>query len=212
VTTDEIGQIFTRIYESNVWGFGSGHGSRLKETAGYRQLVEDFVAQNGIRSVVDYGCGDWNLAKEIDWGRASYLGLDVVGPLVDRLRDTYGRTGVEFDLAPSDPADLPPADLLIVKDVLQHHSNAMISEFLERGVPRYRYALITNDVEPRQPLEERVNVDIPAGEWRPLDLRVAPFHARATAIYLFHGEPVRNWRQRRMFMAWTKMVLLIERA
>ncbi len=96
MATDEIGQIFTRIYESNVWGFGSGHGSRLKETAGYRRLIEDFVAQNGIRSVVDYGCGDWNLAKEIDWGRASYLGLDVVAPLVDRLRATYARPGIEL--------------------------------------------------------------------------------------------------------------------
>ncbi len=99
---------------------------------------------------------------------------------------------------------------MIVKDVLQHHPNAMISEFLDRAVPRYRYALITNDVEPSQPLEHRVNLDIPLGEWRPLDLRGAPFHARATAIYLFHGAPVRNWRQRRTFMAWTKMVLLME--
>jgi hypothetical protein len=40
----------------------------------------------------------------------------------------------------------PGGDLLLIKDVLQHLSNHSVQEFLEKVLPRYRYALITNDI------------------------------------------------------------------
>ncbi len=50
--------IFDEIYNKNIWGFGSGHGSLPSVTKGYRKFLENFIKDNNIKSVVDYGCGD----------------------------------------------------------------------------------------------------------------------------------------------------------
>src|SRR5436305_1188374 len=63
----EAARVFTEIYDKNVWGFGSGHGSSLEVTSGYRQLITNFITHNAVRTVVDYGCGDWNFSRAIDW-------------------------------------------------------------------------------------------------------------------------------------------------
>jgi hypothetical protein len=197
--------VFGRIYGNNSWGFGSGHGSTLKVTRGYRAFVEDFLLENQVRSVVDYGCGEWSFSRDMDWHGASYTGLDVVGEIVERNQHEYGKAGVRFMLSPDKPEELPAGDLLIAKDVLQHLPNSHVDVFVREVMSRYRYSLITNDKG------GRTNEDVPMGGWRPVDIRCKPFNVDATAVYVFHGpkvRSVRNLRQWNDFNAWTKVVLL----
>lgn len=212
VSASESERTFSQIYATKAWGGGSGFGSRAKNTRGYRRFVETFVAENPIRSVLDFGCGDWNVSRAIDWGEATYLGLDVVPNVFDELRAKHARPGVEFARSPDDLGDLPAADLLIVKDVLQHWPNAMIGEFLNVAVPRYRYALITNDLMPKVAPRDRVNPDIRLGGWRHLDVRAEPFNAAAVCVSSFYGPIVRDPRRWRMWgqPLWTKMILLMQ--
>ena len=44
----------------------------------------------------------------------------------------------------SDPT--PKGDFLLIKDVLQHLSNRGVQVFIETILPRFRYAIMTNDV------------------------------------------------------------------
>ncbi len=64
---------------------------------------------------------------------------------------------------------LPPADLIIVKDVLQHLSNHDIRLFLKQ-ISKYKHVLITNDA-----VSLLGNSDTATGGYRPLDLTRFPF-------------------------------------
>jgi len=123
---------FDKIYEGNFWGFGSGHGSLPAVTRGYRDFIEKFLQANKIRSVVDYGCGDWQFSRLIDWKGAHYTGLDIAKKVIESNNQKYASGDVEFlAIEPSDN-EIPSADLLITKDVLQHLTRNEIERFLRQ--------------------------------------------------------------------------------
>jgi SAM-dependent methyltransferase len=205
--TTDIASAFETIYREKRWGagLGSGHGSLPKGTETYRAFLEDFIRANNVRRVVDYGCGDWQFSRLIDWQGAEYVGLDVVSELIAANRNAFGRPGVSFEINRGHPDDLPDGDLLVTKDVLQHLPTAEIHTFLSDVVPRYKLALLTNDTG------EQVNGDVPPGGWRPLDLTAEPFGV-GTVIAVFRGPAVRTGRlRRRIFSAWTKHTVLVTR-
>ncbi|HEU4914156.1 MAG TPA: class I SAM-dependent methyltransferase [Candidatus Saccharimonadales bacterium] len=198
--------VFDEIYNSNTWGFGSGHGSLPSVTRGYRNYLETFIRENNIRSITDYGCGDWQFSKLIDWGDAKYTGVDIVSSVVERNNQLYGKNNVRFmTIKPDAIHKIPKADLLIVKDVLQHLSDDMVHDFLHNVVPKFKHALITNCI---WPLDE-VNKPIKDGEFRPLDIRKKPFEHSATSVYTFTGPKSIAWKQRKAFPSWKKLVLYV---
>lgn len=139
---------FDRIYATNQWGAGSGNGSLPVHTHGYIALLERFLTERRIESVIDMGCGDWQFSRLVDWRAAEYRGYDVVSSVIEANTKAFGRPGVSFHGYDGDPRKLPSADLLIVKDVLQHLSDDRIDATLAQ-LPRYRYALLTNCVNVR---------------------------------------------------------------
>jgi len=48
---------FTKVYERNNWGCGSGVGSPPLNNIQCMELVRTFITRNRISSVVDYACG-----------------------------------------------------------------------------------------------------------------------------------------------------------
>ena len=195
---------FAAIYRDNLWGFGSGHGSLPAVTRRYRRLVERFVRQADVNRVLDLGCGDWQFSRLIDWQDTAYLGVDAVPDLIAENRRRFGSENIRFVQAPARFDDLPPADLLLIKDMLQHLPDSEVHAFL-RILPRYRYALITNCV---RPAAER-NRDIERGGFRPLDLRFAPFYLNGEVVLTFHGPPAFTLRPLRLYPSWTKRTLLV---
>jgi hypothetical protein len=198
--------VFEDIYERNLWGFNSGHGSLPSATKGYREYLQKFLELNNIKSVVDYGCGDWQFSQYMDWSNIDYLGLEAVNNLVILNTQKFGSPNIKFKVSLDDPIKLPKADLLIVKDVLQHFSNEDINKFIKNILPKFSFALITNDVTPVHLL----NTNISTGGVRPLDLRKPPFNLAACAVYSF-GRHRRTYsiKQRKYFVPWKKVVLLL---
>ncbi len=196
--------VFQRIYQRNLWGFGSGHGARPRVTKGYRAFVENFIRENAVTSVVDFGCGDWQCSRLIDWTGADYLGLEVVPELVRRNQARYGRPGIAFAPSPDRLAEVPRADLLLVKHVLQHWPTRLVQDFIVEVVPKFRSALITNSVEPSHTL----NSEIALGEWCALDLRRAPYGYDVPAVFSFDVPAAWSWRKLRKYVASRETVLL----
>jgi SAM-dependent methyltransferase len=196
---------FDRIYATNQWGAGSGNGSLPVHTHGYIALLERFLTERRIESVIDMGCGDWQFSRLVDWRGAEYRGYDVVSAVIEANTKAFGRPGVSFHGYDGDPRKLPSADLLIVKDVLQHLSDDRINATLAE-LPRYRYALLTNCVNVSG---ETLNADVADGGFRPLDLRKAPFSLDAAEVYSFTD--ARRW-PKSWFRGpkWRKSVLLVE--
>jgi len=198
---------FEQIYAKNEWGYGSGEGSLPEHNLGYIQFLESFLVRHGIKSIVEMGCGDWQFSKNIRWGASSYHGFDVVPAVVEFNRSTYTRDQVAFSLYSGDPAELPTADLLIVKDVLQHLNDLTVQRALLH-LPRFRYSLVTNCVNPRG---LTVHHDIEDGGFRYLDLRLPPFGLKASEVYSFH--PRGSLKERLLRRPrWRKKVLLVESA
>ena len=196
----DMRKTFEEIYARNTWGNGSGEGSHPRHTAGYIAFLQGFLAEHRVRSVVDFGCGDWQFSQLIDWSGIRYTGFDIVRPVVEENQRRFASDNVGFRLIPDGGVELPAADLLIVKDVLQHWSDEAVHAFLPT-IRRFPLALITNCANPRGPT---VNRPIGDGGFRCLDLRAAPYHRPAEEVFTFAKQqtfwsrllPGRNWRKR----------------
>jgi SAM-dependent methyltransferase len=204
---DPTEQAFSSIYRHGSWHqtVRSGEGSIPSRTRRYVALLQRFIREGAIRSVVDLGCGDWSFSQYIDWLGlgVDYTGIDIVPELIASLNARFARPGVRFIQGNFLNCELPKADLAVSKEVLQHLPNAMVSRFLSR-LYQFRYALLTNDrikYEPRtwwnflRPVEtpRAANSDITTGDWRPLRLRDAPFELKArelARIRIWHSNGV----------------------
>ena len=194
---------FEEIYANNEWGTGSGEGSAQVHTRGYVRFLRRFLRVRRIRSVVDLGCGDWQFSQLVDWTGLQYRGYDIVPSVIERNERTFSASNVRFHHVSTSWSELPAADLLIAKDLLQHWSQSTILEWLPT-LRRYRFSLITNCVEPRGPTK---NDDCPDGGFRHLDIRLPPFHVPAAQVYTFtNARPV--WKRLRP-PRWRKAVLLV---
>lgn len=184
---DPIEDVFTKIYDTGVWGGKgfSGSGSQIENARIYVSFLQDFLDQNGIHSVVDMGCGDWQFSQHIDWGNIQYFGYDVVKSIIDRNQQLYQTPTIQFFQANGVSDDLPEADLIVCKDVLQHLSNADIQVFLGQ-LYKYKHCLITNDVDPKTLTSK--NRDIVCGETHTVDLTKPPFNLKGTKVLTYRSD------------------------
>jgi SAM-dependent methyltransferase len=176
-------EVFDTIYRDGVWRGGSGPGSREDVTRVYRDYLQYFMRVNRVTSVVDLGCGDWEISRHMDWTGINYTGVDV-SAVVLQSTQKFTRDGVRFLRADAMVDPLPYADLLIAKDVLQHWPNADILSFLPQ-LTKYRLALITNAWAP--PGVGRRNENIQLGDWRAINLADAPFNLPGCFVFAFRA-------------------------
>jgi SAM-dependent methyltransferase len=167
---------FNRIYAEGVWGRDiagkgtSGSGSTLEITREYRAYLENFMKTHAVTSVVDAGCGDWGFSSAIDWGDASYLGVDIASDVIEAVRRKHETGRIRFQVGDI-TEELPAADLLISKDVLQHLSNELVHKFIKNNLRtgKYKWVILTND------RSDSPNRDIQSGGYRTIDLAAPPF-------------------------------------
>ena len=83
-------QIFNRIYKEKKWSNGktplSGSGSTLRNTNRVRNLLDDFIKTNNVKSITDLGCGDLTWIKSTAFFNdhtIEYTGVDVVDTLIE---------------------------------------------------------------------------------------------------------------------------------
>jgi SAM-dependent methyltransferase len=167
-------KVFTDIYRKNSWGNGesvSGSGSNLTETASLRKNLEKLFKDIKVSSILDIPCGDFHWMSLVDKGSASYIGADIVEPLVKKNSDKYVAPGVEFRRLDLVNDALPRADLVICRDCLVHLSFEDVLAALRNIVKSGSTYLIATTFP-----EHAVNTDIVTGRWRTLNMNAAPFN------------------------------------
>lgn len=179
---------FSAIYDRNEWLFGSGVGSLPENNLEYAKFLQEFMVRNKVRSVLDFGCGDWQFSRFIDWSRVDYMGVDVVPMLIEKNRRQFGQENVKFELFRSLEA-LPKTELLVCKDVLQHLPNAVVRQYLDAFRMKSKFILITND----DGYPTLVNADIEVGGWRTLQFDRPPFSERAAVLLRWLVEESKGW-------------------
>lgn len=175
--------VFDKIYKHNTWIFGSGSGSVPINNKPYIEFLKNLLKEKQIKSVVDIGCGDWQLAKTIDWNDIKYLGVDTVKSVIKNNHELYGSKNIKFiHKNILEYTNLPDADLCIIKDVFQHLSNKSIKKILDILNSRnLKYILVVNDVTPLN-----LNYDIKEGGYRPIDLTKNPFNLKLNKSFSYY--------------------------
>lgn len=177
--TNVYENVFTHIYNAALWGTNtqgegfSGGGSLAKNTKEYRDYLEKFMKDHSITSVIDAGCGDWEFSRCINWTGIEYIGYDIVAHVIEKNNKIFGSSTIHFIHGNFLAIDLPEADLFICKHVFQHLDNKSILAFLPQ-LKKFKYCLITNEVDPKTLSSSNPNTQIGGGQ--KIDLSKPPFN------------------------------------
>lgn len=143
-------QIFSKIYDEDIWGkdnenkYCSGPGSTTPNAKKYIDFIEDFIQKRKLKSIVDLGCGDFRIMKQIVDKNTNihFIGIDIVPQLIAYNKKKFGSDRVEFVCLDAITDELPKGELVVVRQVLQHLSNSQIQLILKKLV-QYKYILIS---------------------------------------------------------------------
>ncbi|HTV72974.1 MAG TPA: hypothetical protein VME66_04630 [Candidatus Acidoferrales bacterium] len=162
-------EVFTDVYSKRLWGGGrdergycSGEGSRNEAMVGpYVAAVRKFLREFPTKpDVVDLGCGDFHVGKQLREDCDSYTACDVVADLVARNERMFGSLGVDFRTVDLVSDELPGGEVAILRQVLQHLGNAQIALIVPK-LYKYRWLILTEHLP--EALSFHPNRDKPTG-------------------------------------------------
>lgn len=205
-------QVFTEIYDKNLWGWkGSGIGAMKQYSMPFIEYLQNFINSNNITSIVDIGCGDWEMMKYVNIpSNINYIGVDIVDKIIENNKKHYAKENISFEKIDNiKELSKYNGDLLIIKDVMQHWDTITIWYSIGHIISNFKYALIVNNIVSQG--APSINSEINAGNSRPLDLEVSPFFMklrkikdytlpnRVKRIYLYVAEdqPIANTLKRK---------------
>ncbi|MEP2239533.1 MAG: class I SAM-dependent methyltransferase [Maribacter sp.] len=176
-----------QVYEKKLWGSGgedfySGEGShKLEIVKPYINTLIAFLTsfENPI-SVCDLGCGDFNVGKELVGCTKNYIAVDIVPELIERNKEMYNISNLEFQCLDIAKDALPIADCAILRQVLQHISNDEVKQVVAKTV-NYKYVIVTEHLPNT---DFTPNLDIISGQGTRLKkqsgikLLLAPFNLK----------------------------------
>jgi 2-polyprenyl-3-methyl-5-hydroxy-6-metoxy-1,4-benzoquinol methylase len=183
-------EVFSKIYKEDLWHGGSGAGSKLENVKEYVEILQKYIDKPEVKTVLDLGCGDWQFSKFLDLSSVSYLGVDVVESVIESNSTSYSASNIKFISRDITTYEVPKADLIICKDVLQHLCNKDVVTILVKIITSSKFSLITNDFNP----DNTENKDIDNGNYRCLDLTLSPFYLDVVTV--LESERV-GWRSKR---------------
>jgi SAM-dependent methyltransferase len=113
-------------------GETSGPGSYGRLAAFKAEVLNDFVRNNGIRTVVEFGCGDGAQLQLATY--PEYVGVDVAPTSIDRCSSLFVHDSTKrFYLADALPKDIGPFDLALSLDVIYHLvENSVFDTYMHR--------------------------------------------------------------------------------
>jgi len=163
-----LDEAFDAVYRRGMWKQGrslSGLGSEGSAAEMYAAIVRDYAATHNLRSVLDAGCGDFSVGALLAGGFESYTAIDVSPHIIEIDKRRYSGAAwrhVEFAAVDLTTSQFPPADLVLIRQVLQHLTNSQIERILRNlEASTWRRALITEDVHDLLKIESP-NVDLPS--------------------------------------------------
>ncbi|MBI4118482.1 MAG: class I SAM-dependent methyltransferase [Parcubacteria group bacterium] len=173
VASQSRAHLFDEIYKKHKWLFGSGSGSVAVLNRPYIRFVNSVLEKHSdIHTVVDIGCGDWQIGQNLELGNKDYVGCDISRFILEKTKQKFASPRRRFIHLDAVTDELPQGDLVIVRDVLQHLSNKEVARVLSK-LGKYKYAIIQNDIRSGGTR----NRDIRTGDFRQLDITAPPFNA-----------------------------------
>jgi ubiquinone/menaquinone biosynthesis C-methylase UbiE len=149
-----IKNMFEETYFHDKWGLGeskSGIGSSLDYTINFRREFIKIIKEYNLKKIIDLSCGDWNWMKTIKDSLPSYIGVDVVEPLIKDNLEKYGNENISFVcndmLSELEKYGDSNFDLVVCRHTFEHLEMNYIIKVLNQIKKISKYALITSSKE-----------------------------------------------------------------
>jgi hypothetical protein len=197
-----IQEAFDEVYKKGMWKQGtspSGFGSEGLLADRYAEFVIAYAKKNGIRRVVDGGCGDFSIGSRLAPNFDQYSAFDVSSRIIainkDRYADLCASGRVTFGFMDMTATTFPPTELILIRQVLQHLTNAQIQKILDNlEASTWRRVLITEHVANPED-NQKPNVDLVSHTVRTrvslgsgVFIDKPPFNAPANRLAIISGE------------------------
>ena len=138
-----------QVYKMKLWGdnksdFYSGPGSHHPELVNpYLAILTSFLTSfKSPLTVCDLGCGDFNVGKELVKHTKKYVAIDIVPALIAHNKEKFKVENLAFHCLDIAVDDLPLGDCAIVRQVLQHLSNAEVQLIVSK-LYNFKYVILT---------------------------------------------------------------------
>jgi len=146
-------EIFSIVYKENIWNkdsnldFNSGPGSHdPKVVTPYIKTISNFFKDLKRKPIVlDVGCGDFNIGSQLYEYTKKYIAIDVVDELIYRNKLKYKSINLEFYVLDMVLDELPSAECILIKEVLQHLPNKEIKIIINK-LSYFKYVIITESI------------------------------------------------------------------
>ncbi|WP_024772637.1 class I SAM-dependent methyltransferase [Aquimarina macrocephali] len=141
-----------QVYEMKLWGgnksdFYSGVGSHHPDIINpYIDVLTSFLTSfKKPLTVCDLGCGDFNVGKELVKHTNKYVAVDIVTDLIVRNKEKFKEENLEFHCLDIAVDDLPSGDCVLLRQVLQHLSNAEVQSIVSK-LTDFKYVILTEHI------------------------------------------------------------------
>jgi SAM-dependent methyltransferase len=150
----------------NLWGtcggieLSSGAGSEESTiTDPYIESIHKWANENQAKNLhaLDLGCGDFRVVRRIFHLFNKYTAVDIVPKLISKHSQEFSNLGLNFICLDAIEEDLPDADVVFIRQVLQHLSNSQIQSILPKLV-KYKHLIITEHLPPSSKISSK-NMD-----------------------------------------------------
>lgn len=177
-----------QVYEMKLWGgdtsdFYSGTGSHHPEIVKpYIDVLNSFLTSFKTPLVIcDLGCGDFNVGKELVRHSRQYIAVDIVEDLINRNKEMFDENNLEFRCLDIAVDDMPTADCVLLRQVLQHLSNAEVQSVVDK-LSAFKYVIVTEHL-PQGDFIPNINIISGQGirlkKQSGLNLVATPFNLKA---------------------------------
>lgn len=158
-------EAFSHIYRKGLWGrgpgFQSGEGSRDPDVVlPYVAAVRLWAERQGPLDALDLGCGDFEVGRQLRPLFGDYVACDVVPALIAHHQAGPDAKTVDFRCLDLSRDRLPPADVVFIRQVLQHLPNGMIVKLIPK-LYAFRWLVLTEHLPPNPDFPP--NLDKPIG-------------------------------------------------
>lgn len=176
------GEVFTEIYKAKYWGDDeslSGIGSTLDETQNISRRLPELLSEYEIQSMLDIPCGDFYWMRHVELGKINYTGADIVQELANENNKKYQKPNISFTRLDLTFDGLPQVDLIFCRDCLIHLAeDKVFAAVANVKKSRSKYLLTTTHTA------STANKKIITGDWRPINLEIAPFNFPKPLLYI----------------------------
>mgnify|MGYP001818811637 CR=1 FL=1 len=192
----DLPRLFSSVYKNAYWGAENGHAFYSGSGSHDKKLVRPYIEQvrrfllslQTSPSIVDLGCGDFAIGRQLTDLCSSYHGCDVVNALIEYNRENFEQAAVRFSCIDASREKLPSGNVLIVRQVLQHLCNDAIAAILKQ-FPDFQYIIVTEHLPDGKFTS---NIDKPSGPDSRLrlasgvDITAPPFSLRPAFQEVLH--------------------------